>query len=251
VGSTIFYIAITVRMNLTKKINMHAQSSSAKVLYQFMIGVIMLLLTITGCDHNPDSTVTDVDGNVYKTAKIGDQVWMTENLKVTHYRNGTALLNITDNTEWSNAATGAYCNYNNDTSHVKDYGRLYNWYAVVDEQNIAPAGWHIPSPEEITTLMLYLKGDTVAGAKMKERGTTHWLNANKDATNESGFLALPGGYRFSEGTFHTLGSNGYWWSGGRSYELYAWSPRLYTYFADIGRDFRNQNLGLSIRCVKD
>lgn len=238
-------------MGLKKKVNRYTQSPYPKV-YQLMIGTIMLLVTVTGCDHNPDdTTVTDIDGNVYKTVKIGDQVWMAENLKVTRYRNGNALLNITDNVAWSNTSAGAYCNYNNDTSVVKEYGRLYNWYAVINEQNIAPAGWHIPIPEEIITLMLHLKGDTIAGAKMKERDTTHWLNPNQGATNESGFLALPGGYRFSEGTFHTLGSNGYWWSEGRSYELYTWSPRLYTYFADVGRDFRNQNLGLSIRCVKD
>jgi uncharacterized protein (TIGR02145 family) len=213
---------------------------------------LFFLTLASGCHRVSDlSTVTDIDGNVYNTVTIGDQVWMAENLCVTRYRNGDTIANVRSNEEWSNLEGGAYCNYNDDTSAAHLYGRLYNWYAVNDPRNIAPEGWHIPNPDEVTTLMTHLGGDTVAGARLKESGIRHWLFANGAATNESGFSALPGGYRFYEGTFHTCGSNGYWWSGGRSYELYAWSPRLYTYFADVERDLLNRNLGLSVRCVKD
>jgi uncharacterized protein (TIGR02145 family) len=214
-------------------------------------GVVSALLSIVGCNNINDDTVTDIDGNIYHTIKIGNQVWMSENLKVTRYRNGDSVLNAAYDTAWSNVTTGSYCSYNNDTSLEKTYGKLYNWYAVTDARNLAPQGWHIATPEEVITLMEYVGGDTIAGAKMKEAGPMHWLGPNEGTTNEFGFTALPGGYRFSEGTFHTRGSNGYWWSRGRSYEMYTWSPRLYTYFADIERDYRNKNLGLSVRCLKD
>jgi len=139
-------------------------------------------------------TMTDIDGNVYETVTIGTQVWMAENLKVTHYRNGNTILHIIDWFSWF-TLTGAYCEYDNDVNNVAVYGRLYNWYAVNDSRYIAPVGWHVPSDAEWLTLVDYLGGDTVADGKMKEIGTTHWVSPNTGATNESGFSALPGGYR--------------------------------------------------------
>ena len=97
-------------------------------------------------------TVTDIDSNTYQTVKIGNQWWMTENLKVTHYRNGNAIPNVTDDSAWSSLTTGAYCIYNHDESNATTYGRLYNCYAVTDSRNIAPAGWHVPTDAEWTTL---------------------------------------------------------------------------------------------------
>ena len=149
-------------------------------------------------------TVTDIDGNTYQTVKIGDQWWMAENLKVTCYRNGDAIPNITDGTTWASLSTGAYCEYNNDINNVATYGRLYNWYAVTDSRNIAPAGWHVPSDAEWKQLEMYLgmsqsEADatgwrgTDEGGKLKEVGTMHWNSPNTGATNESGFTALPGG----------------------------------------------------------
>lgn len=145
------------------------------------------------CCSDCPPTVTDYDGNVYQTVLIGDQCWMMENLKVTHYRNGDPIPHVTDGVTWGNLTSGAYCNYNNDEGNVATYGRLYNWYAVDDSRNIAPAGWHVPSDAEWQTLVDYLGGDAVAGGKMKEAGTTHWASPNTGATNESGFTALPGG----------------------------------------------------------
>lgn len=161
-------------------------------------------------------TVTDSDGNIYQTVKIGDQLWMAENLKVTRYRDGTPIPNITDNTEWGELKTGAYCNYNNSEDIAATYGRLYNWYAVNNSHNIAPEGWHIPTKEEWQTLVDYLGGILVAGCKMKETGTTHWWSPNFCATNESGFTALPGGNRGdheTRGEFHdSIGRMAAFWS---------------------------------------
>jgi hypothetical protein len=117
--------------------------------------------------------VVDIDGNAYHTVTIGNQVWMVENLKVTHYRNGDAIPNVTDGTAWLDLTTGAYCEYDNDVNNVATYGRLYNWYSVNDSRNIAPAGCHVPSDDDWQTLVDYLGGDAVAGGKMKEIGSTH------------------------------------------------------------------------------
>lgn len=212
--------------------------------------LVFAIVSFSSCKES--NTVTDIDGNVYKTIKIGNQVWMAENLKVTKYRNGNPILQIKDNRAWSSTKDGAYCSYNNDASNVNTYGQLYNWYALSDPRGLAPEGWHIPTNEEIAKLIGYLKGDTVAAGKMKVAGTEHWLRPNAGAGNESGFSALPGGYRFGDdGTFHTAGSNGYWWSTTSSYEMFSWTPRLYNLFADVTRDGKYMAYGLSVRCVKD
>ena len=93
-------------------------------------------------------TVTDIEGNVYKTLKIGGQFWMVENLKVTKYRNGDLIPHITDNTEWGSLKSGAYCYYDNDINNYNTYGLLYNGYTIKDEREIAPEGWHIPTSDD-------------------------------------------------------------------------------------------------------
>jgi uncharacterized protein (TIGR02145 family) len=196
-------------------------------------------------------TVTDIDCNVYQTVKIGEQVWMAENLKVTHYRNGDPIPNVTDNTEWAGLSTGAYCEYNNDINNVAIYGRLYNWYAVDDSRNIAPAGWHVPNNTEWQILVDYLGGGAVAGGKMKEAGTTHWQNPNTGATNESGFSALPGGYRRNDSPYLYLGHFALFWSSTESFGGGAWSRNLDYQYSDIGYNNPNKRHGFSIRCVKD
>ena len=116
------------------------------------------------------------------------------NLKTTKYNDGTSIPNVTNDTSWSNLTTGAYCWYNNDVSYKNPYGALYNWYAV-NTGKLAPKGWHVPSDAEWTTLITYLGGESIAGGKLKEAGTTHWLSPNTEATNSTGFSALPGGRR--------------------------------------------------------
>lgn len=174
--------------------------------------LLLLILCIFSCEKNPinskkekTGTVTDIDGNIYQTIKIGTQWWMAENLKVTHYRNGDSIPNVTDETAWSNLTTGAYGNYNNDDDISNTYANLYNWYAVNDSRNIAPIGWHIPTDAEWQTLVDYLGGESVAGSKMKETGTEHWRSPNVGTTNESGFSALPGDYRGISGKYYSVG----------------------------------------------
>jgi len=196
-------------------------------------------------------TVTDYDGNVYHTITIGTQVWMVENLKVTHYRNGDPIPNVTDSSAWGNLTTGAYCNYNNDVNNVTTYGRLYNWFTVSDSRNIAPTGWHVPTDAEWTTLTTYLGGESVAGGKLKETGTTHWASPNTGATNETGFTALPGGYRFPIGSFDLIGVYGFLWSSTEINSTGAWERYLPFDGSDLSRTSDSKNYGNSIRCLKD
>lgn len=208
-------------------------------------------------------TVTDIDGNIYLTVKIGDQWWMAENLKVTHYRSGEAIPNVTDGLEWSNLSNGAYCSYDNDDSNIATFGLLYNWFAVADSHNIAPAGWHVPTDDEWKELEMYLgmsqsEADatywrgTDEGGKLKESGTTHWASPNSGDTNESGFTALPGGARYSSvGYFYYIGDGGYWWSASSFNATNAWHRVLSYDKAQVHRSFYGKQLGSSVRCVRD
>jgi uncharacterized protein (TIGR02145 family) len=135
-------------------------------------------------------TVTDIDGNVYNTVTIGTQCWMAENLKTTRYNDGTAILTGLSNADWQITTSGAYAIYNNDPANNTTYGKLYNIYAVKTNK-LAPAGWHVPTYTEWTTLTTYLGGEAVAGGKMK--ATTLWSSPNTGATNSSGFTGLPAG----------------------------------------------------------
>ena len=159
------------------------------------IGFVLVLTSNKDNDGNKNF-VTDVDGNRYTTVKIGTQVWMVENLKVTRYRNGDPIPNVTDNNSWNVLTTDAYCNYNNDTANVSAYGRLYNWYAVNDNRKIAPTGWHVPSDEEWATLGDFLGGNNIAGGKMKEPGTTHWISPNPVVNQSCGFKWSAGRYSY-------------------------------------------------------
>jgi len=155
--------------------------------------ILVAVITILFVIRKKSNEVTDIDGNIYKTVKIGSQVWMAENLKVTKYRNGDPISNVRDNNAWKTCATGAYCWYNNDkTVNKATYGALYNWYAVSDSRNIAPEGWHIASNDEWTTLTTYLGGVCKAAGYIKETDFIHWNSPNAGATNSSGFAARRG-----------------------------------------------------------
>ncbi len=204
-------------------------------------------------------TVTDQDGNVYKSITIGTQTWMAENLRTTKYRNGVSISEVTDNTEWLNTNEGAYCNNHNSSNcdTIATFGRLYNWYAVSDSRNIAPIGWHVPSDEEWTTLITSLGGDELAGEKLKETGISHWFQ-NPYASNESGFTGLPAGYRHTaEGEFVGLGLITFWWSSTEADTAWhnnpLWARYRYMVYLEKGTGRGNwiKELGFSIRCVKD
>jgi uncharacterized protein (TIGR02145 family) len=195
-------------------------------------------------------SVSDIDGNSYKTVTIGTQTWMAENLKTTHYNDGTEITLVVDDTDWAYSGTEGYCWYKNDEAAYKDvYGALYKIFAVKTDK-LCPAGWHVPTDAEWSTLMDYLGGANVAGGKMKESGNTHWNGTNAGATNLSGFTALPGGWRQSNGPFYKLGSTGYFWSDGiypynTGVTLKATDPICYS------SSFSFKDDGVSVRCVKD
>lgn len=193
--------------------------------------ITVIIIFFASCTyHQPETQVTDIDGHVYPTVTIGNKVWMATNLRVTHFRNGNAIPPVTDSAYWSKNPGSCY--YNNDTAQVDTYGLLYNWYAVNDSRNIAPEGWHIPTDEEITALTIALEKDPTLANKLKVNGL--------------------GGYRFYTGqTFHTRGFNAYWWGTNRSFEIYDWSPRLFSALADVQRNSYEASYGLAIRCVKD
>ena len=207
----------------------------------------------------PGPNITDSDGNSYKTVTIGTQQWMAENLKVSKYSDGTTIPNITDDTQWSNLTTGAWSYYNNDVTNNAKYGKLYNWYAVSKtsngNKNVCPTGWHVPTDAEWTVLTDYLGGETVAGGKMKEVGTTSWNSPNSpntDATNTSLFTGLPGGYRNVNGNFnYSIGFFGSWWSSTEDNTDNA-SNRYLSYANGIAYSLSNlKKDGLSVRCLRD
>lgn len=198
-----------------------------------------------------DTIVTDRDGNVYSVIKIGNQYWMNENLRVTSYRNGNTIAYRPDSTQWSNLTSGAYCNYNNDENNVAIYGRLYNWYAVNNINQIAPTGWHVPSDADWQTLVDYLGGAYEAGGKLKEVGTSHWNSPNTAATNSSLFFALPGGLRNSIAEFDSLGYTAWFWSSTAFSTDRAIYRLLNHDLSWILNDHAEKGNGFSIRCVKD
>ena len=197
-------------------------------------------------------TVTDIDGNSYKTVKIGNQWWMAENLKVTHYRNGDPVPKTSTNSWWEGLTTGAYCYYGNNENYVSTFGNLYNWYVISDDRNIAPEGWHVPTIEEWLELADLLGGEDVAGGKIKDVGTQFWSYPNTGATDLYYFTALPGGYRGNDGIYYDINEYTAFWSstennqgtGAYGYCLYYNSSKL-SFLAAI------KTFGYSIRCVKN
>ncbi len=195
-------------------------------------------------------SITDIDGNTYKTVTIGTQTWMAKNLKVTKYNDGIAIPNVTNNTEWKELTTGALCDYANTPSNSETYGKLYNWHAV-NTGKLCPTGWHVPSDAEWTELTDYLGGESVAGGKLKETGTTHWASPNTGATNETGFTALPGGYRSSGGAFYNDGDNGTWWSATETNATSAWYRNMGNNYSNVIRGNNYSEVGFFVRCVRD
>ena len=206
----------------------------------------------TNFSKNFESPITDIDGNVYKTVSIGNQTWMAENLKTTHYQNGDPIPCITDTAAWKALTTGAWCDYENSADNGTKYGHLYNWYTVSDSRNIAPKGWHVPTDDEWTTLTTYLGGDSIAGGKLKEAGTLNWKSPNTGATNETGFSALPGGVRAGiNGKFFDVGFKDNWWSSTENKGV-AWNRYLNKNSSNMNRtNNRGKNCGFSVRCIKD
>jgi uncharacterized protein (TIGR02145 family) len=217
--------------------------------------------------HNPNLTygsMTDQDGNLYKTIIIGTQEWMAENLKASHYGNGDLIPLETDPATWSSLNTGATCWYNNDSAAYDcPYGKLYNWYVTADSRNVCPTGWHVPEIGEwyMLSMQLDTAADTscvacthsfIAGGKMKSVGNYFWISPNYNADNSSGFSGLPCGARsYLNGIFGLIGYNSGWWT---STELNLGDARLLSLTYNNGNISGGANPkgnGFSIRCVRD
>ena len=197
-------------------------------------------------------SMTGNDGKTYKTIIIGGQEWMAENLKETKYRDGSAIPDVTNNTAWIGLSTGARCAYDNNETTANTYGYLYNWFAVNDSRNIAPAGWHVPTHAEWTTLIDYLGGLAAAGGKLKETGTSHWASPNTGATDESHFTALPAGHRSQvDGLSKNIGLLTYFWSATIQFSTNAYTRRMDAGSTMVPGYAFNKKLGYSIRLVKD
>ena len=238
----------------------------------FLIAVFAILISSCNDDEskpdvidesvvnfNPDityGTTTDQDGNVYKTVTIGTQTWMAENLRTTKYRNGELIQEIQDSTEWvkSTLKTGAYCNYMNTTNQndIKMYGRLYNWYAASDTKNLAPEGWHVADTLDWNVLIQHLESKTIAGGKLKETGLAHWKITNSGATNETGFTALPAGYRKSTGgSFSGMGNSSVFWTKAKKNTTEAFGYNILNEGSGCYQVKYKYKFGFSVRCVKD
>lgn len=256
--------------------------STKRMVYATVLKIFGSTLLISGVSCNSDtilggknnsSTVTDADGNVYTTVKIGDQEWTTENLRTTKYNDGSPIANITGKTTWDSCMytlTEAYCYYNNTTNadSIKKFGALYNWYAV-NTGKLAPAGWHVPTDEEWDTLQNYLiangynwDGTTTDNKIAKSMAaTTDWKSSSdgvegavgNDVTknNRSGFSALPGGARDSENDFNGRNNKGCWWSAANGGATCTWSRSLSFDYEDLLKPFSDKYGGFSVRIVRD
>ncbi len=202
---------------------------------------------------NLKSGIIDIDGNVYSTVQIGQQIWMAENLKTTTYNNGTSIDLVTDNASWENNTTGAYCWYdNNEFAYADTYGALYNWHAL-KSANLCPDGWHVPNYDDWVEVIDYLGGDSIAGGKMKTMGNDHW-HTNVGASNESGFSGLPGGWRGMSGFYEMHHLARFWSASEYNGEETAWYRVLRDDTTGIfryGHIITFPSPGFSVRCVKD
>ena len=226
---------------------------------------------ITVTQEKPEidtGTVEDIDGNMYKTVKIGDQWWMAENLKVTNYQNGDPIDNVSSDLWWSSMTEGAFCSYDNNEKNVMIYGRLYNWYAATDTRNIAPVGWHVPTDEDWKKLEIYLgMSQSEADATGQRRGTNEgsrladdavlWFDGrlkSDSAFGESDFFALPGGFRTGNGYYTSMGGEAHFWTSSNYTGVYidhGCARHLWFIYSSIGRNDSDKQSGFSVRCVKD
>ena len=236
------------------------------------INVVDIVSLVNLVLYGSDTTIEDIDGNVYEIIEIGEQVWMAENLKTTRYSNGDEIIYIDNPNEWNNNFIGHYAAYNNDLSNVDSYGYLYNWSAANDNRGICPDGFHVPSDQEWSELIQYLDPNTnpfaenhndvhssLAGGSLKDTGTIQegdglWQSPNTNATNVSGFSALPAGLTNDENQNvdlmgYYLGYLAWYWTSTAIDSDLAWSRELFWSGSDIHRHSITKNYGISVRCV--
>lgn len=253
----------------------------------FMITIGMSII-ISSCDKDdiisPEyNTIQDIDGNVYIIVQIGEQIWMAENLRTTRYRNGNVIPTNLSDSEWATTTSGAYAIYshssvygiNSDAEMVAAYGKLYNWYAVVDNRGLCPEGWHVPSDGGWTILVNYVVGQGYpnqwdnpngAGNALKSRRQVNsrlgapWATSehprwDSHSTNYGqdvfGISGLPGGGRYGLGFYGFVGRSGYWWSSTEYSTYLAWLGGLGQLSGLVSRGSPNKHFGFSVRCLRD
>lgn len=198
------------------------------------------------------SIVQDIDGNVYNTVLINNVEWMQQNLNVEHYRNGDVIPQVTDPTEWGSLTTGAWCYFQNNSAYGPEYGKLYNYYAVIDPRGLAPEGWHIPNNTEWNNMIDYLGGSSLAGDKLKEAGSLHWIS-NNTGNNLSCWFGFGGGARNLNGSWSgiiSVGHIGFWWSVDWAYYILYPQNSTVGYGGNFPYEVQKRP-GVSIRCVKN
>jgi uncharacterized protein (TIGR02145 family) len=255
-GTTVIANPASVSPKSRVAVNSLIKDLEPEMVYHYRIKIDVNSETLYGEDltfrtYN-SLTVNDVDGNIYNTVTIGAQIWLAENLKTRSYSNGDPIPDVPNFEDWQNLISGANCENTNFSNFSSTYGLYYNWYAVHDTRNICPTGWHVPTDEDWTALTNYYNGgDLFASIKLKEAGTTHWNSPNPNATNESGFSALPGGFHPNINGFQDPGDTGWWWSStefNSSNAMYRFMGR-YANYVNRGDDLKT--MGLSVRCIKD
>jgi uncharacterized protein (TIGR02145 family) len=216
----------------------------------FLYLLILSFIKLAG-GLQAQTTVKDIDGNIYLTVNIGKQVWIAENLKTTKLNDGKAIPVIADENAWKGLKTPALCWYNNDIKNKDVYGGLYNWYTV-NTRKLCPKDWHVPTDSEWETMITFLGDINTAGDKLKEKGITHWENYLSTATDEFDFTALPGGFRYFSGVFPLFGSSyAVWWSSTGGKDVLAWNRGLHDSSSRAFKGFEDKRSGFSVRCIKD
>lgn len=222
------------------------------------IKFLVLGLLIFGCTEKEDPNsqlpenpefgeIADIEGNKYKTVKIGSQIWMTENLRVTKFSNGDNIPNVSNNKDWENIKSPGWSYQNNNQLNDAIHGKLYNWYVANDSRNCCPQGWRVPDENDFGLLANFLGGETIAGGKLKQTGNLTWFPPNTGATNETGFNGLPSAYRYEFGRFDDLGYGGGFWI---KNSIVKWYVLKYDNTKFEMTDFGTKNSGISIRCIK-
>lgn len=229
-----------------------------------MVSVLMLYSMVGFGQGNDLIICEDIEGNVYKTVRIGDKIWMAENLRTSLYADGSKVRYEPVKKRWNQMNTGAYCWYRNDQSNDIPHGKIYNWYAAVnsvdDNMNLCPSGWRMPSDMDWDDLARAI--DPKAGKVFKRKTASRnagailkskdgqWSEVHVDMSNDIGFNALPSGKRH-KGKFKGMGGSGNWWSSGELERKVAWYRVIHNGYKSLDRENYYKDSGFSIRCVKD
>jgi uncharacterized protein (TIGR02145 family) len=246
----------------------HVLSTSSS--FNFVMPSEDITLTASFLRDISYGSVTDIDGNSYRTVRIGNRDWMAENLRTTRYRDGSVIPNVTDDTEWGGLTTGAYSLYDNASAREEQYGILYNYFAVSDAAGLCPTGWRIPSDTDWAIMADYIEsfpefGPASVGRALKSCRQVSSVLGDGCATNlhprwsaneviygtdNFGFAAFPGGNRALQGNFAGIGGYGFWWTSTQNGAEQAWSRSLHSSINNLSRSSDDKQRGYSIRCIR-